>query len=108
MYQTSEQIMKIPFHTVIGPLLRRNKYHINTVCTHPVLAFAPFYVGVLGALGVVSQSDILLLTLPIIYNNYFVGIKYFRHLANNKMWASLARISLEGTFEKRQNNSSGS
>ncbi|XP_050308444.1 uncharacterized protein LOC126744899 [Anthonomus grandis grandis] len=45
--------MKIPFHTVVGPLLRRNKHYINTVCSHPALGIAPLYVGVLGILGVI-------------------------------------------------------
>ncbi|ENN73950.1 hypothetical protein D910_11462 [Dendroctonus ponderosae] len=48
--------MKIPFYTVIGPLLRRNKNYVNTVCGHPVLAFAPFYVGILGFLGVILSA----------------------------------------------------
>lgn len=56
MHGTVEKTMKIPFHTIVGPLLRKNKLHINRICRHPVLALAPFYVGVLGALGVVLSN----------------------------------------------------
>lgn len=52
--------MKIPFHTFLGPLLRRNHKNISVVCAHPSLKFAPFYVGFLGILGVLlSIFDIV-------------------------------------------------
>ncbi|XP_030751943.1 uncharacterized protein LOC115879315 [Sitophilus oryzae] len=52
--------MKIPFYTVIGPLVRKNKVFVNNICSNPALAIAPIYVGVLGILGVgLSLFDIL-------------------------------------------------
>ncbi|XP_066140819.1 uncharacterized protein [Euwallacea fornicatus] len=56
MHQSFEKNMKIPFYTVIGPMLRKYKLTINHVCVHPLLTFAPIYVGVLGVLGVVLSA----------------------------------------------------
>ncbi|XP_066253952.1 uncharacterized protein [Euwallacea similis] len=56
MHQSLEKNMKIPFYTVIEPILRKNKLSINHVCVHPSLTFAPIYVGVLGVLGVVLSA----------------------------------------------------
>lgn len=46
--------MKMPFYTLLGPLLRKNQKEISKICSHPALKIAPIYVGVLGTLGVVS------------------------------------------------------
>ncbi|XP_023015607.1 uncharacterized protein [Leptinotarsa decemlineata] len=52
--------MKIPFHTLLGPLLKRNHKTIKVFCAHPALRFAPFYVAILGILGVIlSIFDIV-------------------------------------------------
>lgn len=48
--------MKMPFYTLLGPLLRKNQKEISKICSHPALKIAPIYVGVLGTLGVVSTS----------------------------------------------------
>lgn len=46
--------MKMPFYTLLGPLLTKNQKEISKICSHPALKLAPVYVGVLGTLGVVS------------------------------------------------------
>ncbi|KAG5876631.1 hypothetical protein JTB14_005047 [Gonioctena quinquepunctata] len=52
--------MKIPFHTILGPLLKKNQKTIKTFCAHPSLRFSPFYVAILGVLGVIlSVFDII-------------------------------------------------
>ncbi|XP_066145640.1 uncharacterized protein [Euwallacea fornicatus] len=48
--------MKIPFYTVIGPILQKNKLYINYLCVHPAMTFAPVYVAALGVLGVVLNA----------------------------------------------------
>ncbi|CAG9862271.1 unnamed protein product [Phyllotreta striolata] len=52
--------MKVPFYTVIGPLLKKNHRHIKFFCEKPIFSFSPFYVLVLGILGAfLSIYDIL-------------------------------------------------
>lgn len=52
--------MKMPFFTILGPLLRKNQKDISKICSYPALKIAPIYVGVLGTLGVIlSVFDII-------------------------------------------------
>ncbi|XP_072383993.1 uncharacterized protein [Diabrotica undecimpunctata] len=52
--------MKLPFHSFIGPVLRKNQKTIRAICSHPTLSFSPFYVLILGLLGVIlSVFDIV-------------------------------------------------
>lgn len=67
--------MKMPFYTILGPLLRKNQKEIGKLCTTPFLRIAPVYVGVLGTLGVVSTLKIIKLSNVLIL---FIGsIIYF-------------------------------
>ncbi|CAH0563472.1 unnamed protein product [Brassicogethes aeneus] len=52
--------MKLPFHTLLGPVLKNNHRHIKEFCANPGLTFSPLYVGVLSVLGMVlSVFDML-------------------------------------------------
>ncbi|XP_056641569.1 uncharacterized protein LOC130448304 [Diorhabda sublineata] len=52
--------MKLPFHTFIGPVLKKNHKSIKSLCAHPTLSFSPIYVFILGILGMVlSIFDII-------------------------------------------------
>ncbi|XP_060522380.1 uncharacterized protein LOC132699592 [Cylas formicarius] len=60
MFALAARNMKIPFHSVLGPVLTKNKMHINKICSHPIFGFVPVYVGALGIIGVVlSIFDII-------------------------------------------------
>ncbi|KAJ8922947.1 hypothetical protein NQ315_001493 [Exocentrus adspersus] len=52
--------MKLPFHTILGPVFKRNHKNIKLLCSHSALHFSPIYVAILGVLGVVlSIFDIV-------------------------------------------------
>ncbi|XP_018575354.1 uncharacterized protein LOC108914119 [Anoplophora glabripennis] len=52
--------MKLPFHTILGPIFRKNQKNIKILCGYPALQFAPIYVAILGVLGVIlSIFDIV-------------------------------------------------
>lgn len=50
-------MMKLPFHTILGPIFKKNRKNIKTLCSHSALQFAPIYVGILGVLGVVNLFE---------------------------------------------------
>ncbi|XP_019868095.1 uncharacterized protein LOC109596935 [Aethina tumida] len=52
--------MKLPFHTVLGPMLKTNIKPIKSLCRYPLLRFSPIYVGCLGIVGLIlSVFDII-------------------------------------------------
>ncbi|CAG9774039.1 unnamed protein product [Ceutorhynchus assimilis] len=45
--------MKIPFYTLLGPLIEKNKHPLITICSHPLLSFSQFHVAILGIAGMI-------------------------------------------------------
>lgn len=45
--------MKIPFYTVLGPVLKTSQSTIRAVCDCPLLRYSKGYVAFLGILGLV-------------------------------------------------------
>ncbi|KAL3273640.1 hypothetical protein HHI36_015071 [Cryptolaemus montrouzieri] len=52
--------MKIPFYSILGPLIRSNQKSIRPICAHPLMAYSHMYTGLLGFIGMIlSLVDIV-------------------------------------------------